>query len=519
MHRRFSVVLLFICLLLACSTGVFAKEANHVSAGDALDGTNEAVYDYLSQQIGLVASGAQTTTVFAVSAAELGLDQVWTAEDLGVERIWANSSSIFPNADAALTEKVGLDMQLVVDALLADHPYELYWFDKSYGVQEEYYLSGTIGSSGETVYITDFYFWMTISQDYAVIEGRTWYPYDLDSTKQAKVPAAVAEAKRVVDLNKNKSDYEKLLAYKDYICNVVSYNKYVASMPNYPYGDPWQLISVFDNNSKTNVVCEGYAKAFKYLCDLTDFEADVQCILADGWTDTKGGIGKGEHMWNILIMPDGESYLVDVTNSDEGSVGHPDYLFLTGDDSKGTKHDSFSVVVPEHSVGNGYIAREETLIYTYNNTTLRLWEDAVLKLSTENYAPVQVDFVWAEDFRSCTALINGQSLTCQVETQQEENQLTLTASVVYNDKTYTDEEIIHLEREELVLPKLFTYQHAETVWMLIAGYTEGRLTDLQLVEHAVGGTYDLSNIVGTDIQVFFLNNSNQAPLLPSLSIH
>ena len=55
--------------------------------------------------------------------------------------------------------------------------------------------------------------------------------------------------------------------------------------------------------------------------------------------------------------------------------------------------------------------------------------------------------------------------------------------------------------------------------MLIAGYTEGRLTDLQLVEHAVGGTYDLSNIVGTDIQVFFLNNGNQAPLLPSLNIH
>ena len=106
-----------------------------------------------------------------------------------------------------------------------------------------------------------------------------------------------------------------------------------------------------------------------------------------------------------------------------------------------------------------------------------------------------------------------------METQQEENQLTLTASVVYNDKTYEDEEIIHLEREELVLPKLFTDQRAETVWMLIAGYTEGRLTDFQLVEHAVGGTYDLSNIVGTDIQVFFLNNVNQAPLLPSLNIH
>ena len=34
-----------------------------------------------------------------------------------------------------------------------------------------------------------------------------------------------------------------------------------------PYGDPWQLIYVFDDDPDTNVVCEGYAKAFKYEAD------------------------------------------------------------------------------------------------------------------------------------------------------------------------------------------------------------------------------------------------------------
>lgn len=519
MHRRCSVILLLLCLLIACSTGVFAKENDHISAGDVLEGADKAVYDYLSQQIGLVASGARTTTVFEVSAAELGLDQVWTAEDLGVKRIWTNSSSLFPDADAALTEKLGLDMQLVIDALLVDHPYELYWFNKTGQCQTRWQYSGRYGSSNEIVSFYMFSFYLPISRDYAVSVAEGWDPAQMDPSKQAKAPAALAEAKAVVAANTEKSDYEKLLAYKDYICNAVSYDEYAAATPSYPYGDPWQLISVFDHNSQTNVVCEGYAKAFKYLCDLTDFEEDIQCLLADGWTDTKAGIGKGEHMWNILIMPDGESYLVDVTNGDEGSVGHPDYLFLTGDDSNDSISNGFSVVIPEHSVGNGYIAREETLLYTYNNTTLRLWDDDILKLSTEDYDPTQVDFIWAEDFLSCTALINGESLPCQVVTQQEENQLTLTASVVYRNKTYTDEEIIHLEREELVLPKLFTDQQTDTVWMLIAGYTNGRLTDLQLVEHAVGGTYDLTAIDGTDIQVFFLNNSNQAPMLPSLNIH
>lgn len=30
-----------------------------------------------------------------------------------------------------------------------------------------------------------------------------------------------------------------------------------------------ELIWVFDGDSSTNVVCEGYAKAFQYLCDLS----------------------------------------------------------------------------------------------------------------------------------------------------------------------------------------------------------------------------------------------------------
>lgn len=54
----------------------------------------------------------------------------------------------------------------------------------------------------------------------------------------------------------DKSDYEKLLAYKNAICDLVVYDE-AAVGPNYQLSnEPWQLISVFDGDPNTNVVCE-----------------------------------------------------------------------------------------------------------------------------------------------------------------------------------------------------------------------------------------------------------------------
>lgn len=88
----------------------------------------------------------------------------------------------------------------------------------------------------------------------------------VDTDKTADTQAAVDNATDVVLTNKGLSDYHILRNYKDDICERVSYNDEAAS-GTMPYGDPWQIIYVFDDNPDTNVVCEGYAKAFKYLYD------------------------------------------------------------------------------------------------------------------------------------------------------------------------------------------------------------------------------------------------------------
>ena len=60
-------------------------------------------------------------------------------------------------------------------------------------------------------------------------------------------------------------------------------------------------------------VCEGYAKAFQLLCDLTTFNNNIACYTVSGVMT--GATGAGNHMWNVVHMDDENSYLVDVTNS------------------------------------------------------------------------------------------------------------------------------------------------------------------------------------------------------------
>ena len=62
--------------------------------------------------------------------------------------------------------------------------------------------------------------------------------------KIAAAAKAAENAKAIVEDNKNKSDYDKLRAYKDAICELVSYDFTVIENPDTPFGDPWQLVYV-----------------------------------------------------------------------------------------------------------------------------------------------------------------------------------------------------------------------------------------------------------------------------------
>jgi hypothetical protein len=227
-----------------------------------------AVYTKLKEEIAKIAAGERASTV------------IYLKIDLPVEQIRK------------------LDLETVYYCLLFDCPYELYWHNK------------TIGCGVPDEITTDeLFFAFTVAQAYAA-SGSS---YKADTAKTQSTTAAKANADQIVQQCAALNDREKLTAYKDAICERTSYNRAAANTMSdkTAYGDPWQMIYVFDGDPSTNVVCEGYSKAFQYLCDRSTFTGTVQCYTVTGT------INGGAHMWNIVTL-DGTNYLVDVTNSDEG---------------------------------------------------------------------------------------------------------------------------------------------------------------------------------------------------------
>lgn len=364
--------------------------------GSTLDGLDANIYTVLKDRIAAVAAGEAASTEFLLTWEDLGLQTTWTAEELGVEAFLVFNSEtgewgLAPGVEAAIQAKTAFDLKAIVDSLLADCPYELYWYDKSQAIsvnELDYRTTPnelTLNSEGLT-----FKFPV-----YGAYAGSEEYTTNIEKTGAASSAADTARA--VVAENEGKSDYEKLVAYKEYICGAVSYNYDAASGANDEGGDPWQLIYVFDGDPDTNVVCEGYAKAFQYLCDLSDFSGDVTCCSVTGW------MNGGAHMWNIVRI-DGQNYLVDVTNCDGVSVtaaegasysiqyssGFPDRLFLVG--AEGSVTDGYTVTMEEVSYtdpvsGVTFTLKSGTVRYVYDDDQIALYGERGLTLASGRYDP------------------------------------------------------------------------------------------------------------------------------------
>ena len=346
----------------------------------SMNPTLRAVYDQLVPEIEKIAAGEGSSSAFS-----LGIQMTFTKEELGIGGdmlvLGDDGQYHFSEETGAAIEKAVnevMDMDMLLNQLLAHHPYELYWFDKAFsgGAISFQYNYGTDGQ--QTVTVGDFVVMMAVSQDYAVTDAATqqYYLYSPDTAKTGAASAAAATAAQVVAKNQGKGTYGKLVAYREYITKAVDYNSDAAYTANYPYGDPWQLIYVFDENPDTNVVCEGYSKAFKYLCDLTwtGSDPEVACYLPTGTMD--GGTGAGLHMWNIVSIG-GANYLADITNCDSGTTGAPDQLFLCG--AEGSVDASYAAATT-----NG------TVTYVYDKETLTLY-DKELVLSATKYSPLAFD--------------------------------------------------------------------------------------------------------------------------------
>ena len=309
-------------------------------AGDRLSGDEKTIYNALVPIIQNIAAGKRENTY------------VYIGKTIKVDGsyCYADVSATFTSSGIS---EAGLGR--IVNALLADLPYDFYWYDKVTGCKCVCYSGGTM---------QQFQIAFTVAENY----GPEYY-YKVDTKLTKRAAASAANSLAIVNKYADKSDYEKLVGYKNEICNLVTYDDDAAYYGYFSQNnEPWQLIHVFDGDSTTNVVCEGYSKAYMYLCEQTYFSGDVSCVLATG-------VMGGPHMWNIVQIA-GKNYLVDVTNSESDCVGWDGRFFLAGGSGS---------ITYGYTVG-GYK-------YTYDDDTKSTWgtgSSSILALDSQTYSPPAV---------------------------------------------------------------------------------------------------------------------------------
>lgn len=344
------------------------------AAREKLNIEEKVVYDSLKAAIEKIAAEGGSTEISVTDIESMDIKYIWTREELGVTSIEGTAVN-----EAAQQFMQQVNTNRIMDALLHDCPYDLYWFDKTVGMKVSCSYVSSYYPSKPDEYVTMTFksinFKLSAAENY---QGSNIYEV---TPQVSKVKTAVENANAIAEKHKSLKDYDKLTAFKDEICQLVEYDSDAALTGGFTHNDdPWQLISVFDNDADTNVVCEGYSKAFQYLCDISNFKK-AECYTVSGTMN--GGTGAGGHMWNIVTMEDGKNYLADITNTDKGTIGQYGGLFLAG--AQGSAETSYTATI------NG-----RDIVYTYNPDMFELWGSKMLTLADADYVYIDTEeeIIW-----------------------------------------------------------------------------------------------------------------------------
>lgn len=194
------------------------------------------------------------------------------------------------------SRKLELDrMSEIIDIFISDHP-EIFWIDEEYNFE-------TIG------YVGDKYL---ISLDYAIEN-------DVREAGIDAMKGAVESFLKTVP--EGADDYEKELCINSWIIENCMYDDEAAEQEAeqnvYAVGHEHMAYGVLVDGK---AVCDGYARAFKLLCD----KVGLECVIISGDTEDSA------HAWNAVKIMD-SWYYVDVTwndNDDFEDCEAERYLYL-----------------------------------------------------------------------------------------------------------------------------------------------------------------------------------------------
>ena len=168
------------------------------NAGIKLTALEKSIYNELKSKIASVANGTLTSTKFSITADLSSLS--WTKEELGCAIL--SGGSISEDAKIAFKEKLNetIDFNYIIGCLLADCPYELFWYDKTIGWSYNYTFRGNTSRA----YITSLTLSLVVSDDY---RSGSASDYKTDSTKISAANTALTNAKTIVEKHSDKPSF------------------------------------------------------------------------------------------------------------------------------------------------------------------------------------------------------------------------------------------------------------------------------------------------------------------------
>ncbi len=189
-------------------------------------------------------------------------------------------------------EKLGEYYQSAIEAYTYDNPEIFYLSPKKMYLNIETTTRG--GTSTYNVYINS--------------GNEANYLVEEFNSKQAidEAIAQIEQVKNQIIQNKTGNTYEDIKMVHDYLVDNISYDSSLSKE---------NIYNIYGALVNRECVCEGYARAFKYLLD----ELDIPCVMVIGTATNSHGETEN-HAWNYAQL-NGNWYAVDSTWDDPVVIG------------------------------------------------------------------------------------------------------------------------------------------------------------------------------------------------------
>ncbi len=370
---------------------------------------------------------------------------------------------------------------------------EVFWLDGASSMLNSY--SYGYDSAGNVDYTQNIYFLLKSDK----FDIRDTGYQDADTLKTAIEGTFVQDGNAcetiLAGLEAEADTYEKVKYFNSWLTRNNCYN----SDLNNADSDAWECISALTGLTGTEgPVCEGYARAFKVLCD----KESIPCVLVDGTANN--GSGSEGHMWNYVRMDDSKWYAVDVTwndpttgTSNAVSGSENENYFLVGSDTEIGE----MTFIESHPVSNTVV--ENGVAFT-NGPSIENGKYVYVEQGTDEEA-LSTDMI---SLSASSVTYNGAEQKPTVTVTDSEKTLTLTEGVDYTVAFSTD--MTNAGEKTITVTGMGNYTGSEEVTFTIARATITVTADDQTVvvdgvpdsrKVTVGGEYGLAE--GHDISVTY----------------